>query len=126
MVESFAIAVRSGLVVKTVVGFVFVFMAPMLVVILLVSVLGSLVGLVALCLFILLLILSVPLLAITAGSLIASWIDVKSKITVPYILLGAVIVHLCLLVPVFGVAVVLWLFLATVGTLVDQLYRLAR
>jgi cytoskeletal protein CcmA (bactofilin family) len=126
MVESFALAVRSGLIVKTVLGFVFVFMAPILVVILLVSVLGSLVGLVALCLFILLLVLAVPLLAITAGSLIASWIDTKSRITVPYILLGAVIVHLSMLVPVFGVAVVLWLFLATVGTLVDQLYRLAR
>ena len=126
MIESFAGAVRSGLLVKTVVGFIFVFMAPLLIIILLVSVLGALVGLVALGLFILLLTLTLPLMAVTAGSLIASWVDAKSRITVPYLLLGAITIHVCLLLPIFGVAIVLWLFLATIGSLVDQLYRQAR
>lgn len=125
-VESFGQMVRSGLLVKTVVGFVVVFMAPLLIIILLVSILGSLIGLIALCLFALLLTLTLPLLAVTAGSLLASLIDAKSKITVPYILLGAVAVHICLLVPIVGAAVVMFLFLATIGTLVDQIYKRAR
>ena len=126
MIESFAQSVRSGLLVKTVLGFVFVFMAPLLIIILLVTVLGSLVGLVALAVFMLLIVLSLPLLAVTAGSLLALVIDKKSAIGIPYLMLGAVLVHLCLLVPFVGVLAVLWLFLATVGTLVDQLYRQVR
>jgi cytoskeletal protein CcmA (bactofilin family) len=126
MMESFSTAVRSGLLVKTIVGFVFVFMAPLLVIILLVSVLGSLVGVVALTMFLVLITVSFPLLAVTAGSLLAQLIDKKSRLSIPYLVLGAVVVHLCFLLPVFGVIVVFWLFLATVGTLVDQLYRIAR
>jgi len=125
-VESFGQSVRSGLLVKTVVGFVTVFMAPLLIIILIVSILGSLVGLIALCLFALLLTLTLPLVAVTAGSLLALIIDSKSKITIPYILLGAVAVHICVLVPIFGAVILLFVFLATMGTLVDQFYKHAR
>lgn len=125
-VETLGQSVRSGLLVKTVVGFVSVFMAPLLIIILIVSILGSLVGLVALCLFALLLVLTVPLLSVTAGSLLASLIDSKSKITIPYILLGAVVVHISLLIPIIGPILVVFLFLATIGTLIDSLYKKAR
>lgn len=126
IMESFASAVRSGLIVKTAVGFVFVFMVPLVVIILLVSVLGALVGLVALGVFALTLILALPLVAVTTGSLLAKLIDKKSVLTVPYLILGGVVVHLLLLVPVLGLLIVSGLYLATVGTLVDQLYRRAR
>jgi cytoskeletal protein CcmA (bactofilin family) len=125
-VESFAQSIRTGLLVKTIVGFVAVFMAPLLIIILIVSILGSLVGLIALCLFALLLVLTLPLIAVTAGSLLSSMIDAKSKISAPYILLGAVVAHICLLVPLFGSVIILFLFLATIGTLVDTLYKKAR
>ena len=126
MIESFAAAVQSGLVVKTVIGFVFVFMAPLFVIILLVSILGTVVGLVALSLFMLLLILALPLLAVTAGSLLMSLWAKKSRLGVPHLILGAVAVHVVLLIPILGLIVVLGLYFATIGTLVDQLYRLAR
>ncbi len=125
-VESFATAVRSGLIVKTVVGFVWVFMMPLFIIILLVSVLGSFVGLIALCVFALLLTLAIPLLAVTMGSLLAQLIDKKSTLSVPYILLGGVVVHLLVLVPIVGAVILLGLYVATVGTMVDFLYKKAR
>lgn len=125
-IESFGRSVRSGLLIKTVVGFISVFMAPLLIIILMVSVLGSLVGLIALCLFALLLALTFPLMAVTAGSLISSLVDTKAKVSLPYLMLGGVVVHALMLLPVLGPAVLLLLYLATVGTIVDQLYKRTR
>lgn len=124
--ESFGQSVRQGLLIKTVIGFVTVFMAPLLIITLIVTILGSIIGVITLCIFALLLVLALPLLAATAGSLIASVIDTKSKISIPYLLLGAVAVHLCFLVPIFGPLILMFLYLATVGTLVDHLYKIGR
>lgn len=126
LVESFAMSVRSGLLIKTIVGFMFVFIAPLFITILIVSVLGSLIGLVALALCALVLTLAFPLMAVTAGSLIAYLIEKKSHLSVPYLLLGAVVVHLVLLVPIIGVVLIVLLYMTTVGSLVDTLYRSLR
>lgn len=126
LVESFGVAVRRGLVVKTAIGFVFVFMMPLVVTILIVSVLGFVVGLVALAALLLLLVLALPLVAVTAGSLLAQLIDKKSTLSIPYLILGGVVVTGCLFVPIIGLIAVLWLYMATVGTLVDQVYKNAR
>lgn len=121
-IETFARTVRTGVFMKTAIGFVCVFMAPLLITILLVSILGFLVGLILLCGFALVLTLSLPLLAVTAGSHLSQLFSKKTTISIPDLILGAVAVSLCLVIPILGYAVFAWLYLLTVGTLIQSAY----
>ncbi|MES2966155.1 MAG: polymer-forming cytoskeletal protein [Patescibacteria group bacterium] len=125
-IETFARTVRTGVFVKTAIGFVCVFMAPLLITILLVSILGFLVGLIVLCAFALILTLALPLLAVTAGSHIAQLYSKKPTISIPDLILGAVAISLCLVIPLLGYAVFAWLYMLTVGTLIQSFYTRIR
>ena len=125
-IETFSLNVRMGVFIKTAIGFVCIFMAPLLITILLVSILGFLVGLIVLCAFMLLLTLALPLLAVSAGSHIAQLYSKKLTISIPDLILGAAAVSLCLLIPILGYAVFAWLYLLTVGTLIHSFYTKAR
>ncbi len=125
-IESFASIVRTSVFIKTAIGFVCVFMAPLLITILLVSILGFLVGLLVLCVFALLLTLSLPLLAVTAGSHVSQLYSKKTTVSIPDLILGAVLVTVCLAVPYIGYAVFAWLYLLTIGTLIHTFYTRIR
>ena len=125
-IETFAHTVRVGVFAKTAIGFVCVFMAPLLITILLVSILGFLVGLIVLCGFALLLTLALPLLAVTAGSHLSQLYSKKTTISIPDLILGAVAVSLCLVIPYLGYAVFAWLYMLTVGALIQRFYARAR
>ena len=125
-IETFARTVRVGIFAKTAIGFVCVFMAPLLITILLVSILGFLVGLIVLCGFALLLTLALPLLAVTAGSHLSQLYSKKTTISIPDLILGAAAVSLCLVIPILGYAIFAWLYMLTVGALIQRFYARAR
>ena len=125
-IETFARTVRVGIFTKTAIGFVCVFMAPLLITILLVSILGFLVGLIVLCGFALLLTLALPLLAVTAGSHLSQLYSKKTTISIPDLILGAAAVSLCLVIPILGYAIFAWLYMLTVGALIQRFYARAR
>lgn len=125
-IETFAQNVRTGVFIKTAIGFVSVFMAPLLITILLVSVLGFLVGLIVLFGFMLLLTLALPLLAVTAGSHISQLYSKKTTIMIPDLMMGAAAVILCVSIPILGYAVFAWLYMLTIGTIILTIYRRVR
>lgn len=125
-VETFAQNARTGVFVKTAIGFIVVFMAPLLITILLVSILGFIVGLIVLCGFMLLLALAIPLLAVTAGAHISQLYSKKTTILIPDLILGAVALTVCLVIPILGYAVFAWLYMLTIGTLIHSFYTRIR
>lgn len=109
--------------IKTLVGFATCILVPAMAGILFMSMLGILVGAVALALFVVAIVIALALMNAVAGALILKVMKKKTPLSVPYIIAGAVVVHLSLLVPVVGTIALTFVFLATVGTLVVAVYQ---
>jgi cytoskeletal protein CcmA (bactofilin family) len=107
---------------KTLIGFSTFAIAPISIGILFVSMLGILVGVIELALFVVLAIVSFVLVNAVFGAMIAKYVFKKNQLTVPYIIAGAVVTQLCLLVPFIGPVVLTFTFLATAGALVTSFY----
>jgi cytoskeletal protein CcmA (bactofilin family) len=102
----------------TLAGFVFVLLAPVLVLVLFVSVLGVTLGFVALASTLAVLALAILLTNLSAAVLLSSLVMKKATLNPMTITVGAVFVQLLFLVPVVGPIVLLLLFMLTVGSLV--------
>lgn len=111
---------------KMLIGFAFLFLIPIAVVILLVSVLGIFVGLIGLFMFCAVFLLTLPLMSIVVGSIAAELLTKKTKISVPWIIVGAVAIHALLFIPIFGLLAICLLFLMTLGNVIVTTYRLVR
>jgi len=111
---------------KLLIGFAVLFLVPIAVVILLVSVLGIFVGLIGLFAFCALFLLTLPLMSIVLGSIIAEIVTKKRQISVPWIIVGTVLIHALLLVPIVGFVGISLLFLVTLGNVIITSYRLVR
>ncbi len=107
---------------KTLVGFGTFAIAPITVGILFVSMLGILVGIIELALLIVLAVVSLVLTNAVFGALIAKYLTKKSQLSVPYIIAGAIVTQICLLIPYVGPAILTFAFLATAGALVTSFY----
>ena len=107
---------------KTLIGFGTFAIAPITIGILFVSMLGILVGVVELALLVVLSVISVVLMNAVFGALIAKYMSKKKQLNVPYIIAGAVVTQLCLLIPIVGPVVLVFVFLATSGALVTSFY----
>ncbi len=107
---------------KSLIGFGTFAIAPITIGILFVSMLGILVGVVELALLVVLSVVSLVLMNAVFGALIAKYIGKKKQLTVPYIIAGAVVTQLCLLIPIIGPVILAFAFLATAGALVTSFY----
>lgn len=107
---------------KTLVGFGTFAIAPITVGILFVSMLGILVGVIELALLIVLSVVALVLVNAVFGALIAKYLTKKNQLSVPYIIAGAIVTQVCLLIPFVGPAIIALVFLATSGALVTSFY----
>lgn len=115
---------RTGF--KAFIGFAALIVTPFAVVILLVSMLGTVVGLIGLASFILLLLLSMALMSVVVGSFLALVVTKKPSVNIVTILGGAAALHVVLFIPVIGPMIMLAVFFITMGTLVLRGYQAVR
>lgn len=111
---------------KTLLGFAALFLAPIAVIILLVSVLGVFIGLIGLFVFFLAATLALALMNVVCGSLLAYAVVKEPRVSVVTIIAGAISVQILLLIPVVGAIVCAFLFLSTLGALVWRGYTIVR
>ncbi len=108
-------------------GFITLIAAPVIFVVLTVSIIGSLVGVTGLLVYCALLITSVVGMAAVLGVFILSQIKKKKDASLevsPYSLVaGAVAVVLLAVIPLFGPIILLGLFLVTLGAIIDLMLR---
>lgn len=106
-------------------GFITFFAAPVIIVILTVSVLGTFVGLASLFAYLLMIFIAVMSIAAVAGALVFRQYKKQSVNSVsPFtLLLGVAVMVLCIVVPVIGPLALTALFLVTLGAMVDLLLR---
>ena len=108
------------------IGFGLFFLVPIAVGILIMSTLGSLLGLTLFFAYFVLIFVTVSILGITLGAYIALLSTKKETISIPYIVLGTATVVALVLVPVVGPIVLLAAFFVTLGAVSTHLYRLVR
>lgn len=109
--------------VSTAVGFGFVILAPVTIIILLATVLGSMVGLTLLFGTLFLYVYAALVAPVLLGALLSHAVTKEVKVDWVWIVVGAVVAHALLLIPLIGAVFVLYLFILTVGGLLFQLYR---
>ncbi len=108
-------------------GFITLIAAPVIFVVLTVSIIGSLVGVAGVLAYITLLILSLVGMCAVVGVFVLSLVqkkhDVASLITPYSLVIGAVVVSVLIVIPVIGVVILFGAFLVTLGALVDLVLR---
>ncbi len=107
-------------------GFGVLFLFPIGITILIVSSLGSLLGVTLLFIYIALILISLSLAGIVAGSYMAKIITKSHLVTIPYILAGTIAIFVLVYIPLIGPIFLFSLFVTTLGSLTVYLYRLAR
>lgn len=100
-----------------------VILTPLLIGLMLASLLGSLVGVIALLAFIMLIFLSVSLMSVMLGILLAKHVGHMKEPHVIYTIVGAAILQLMFFVPVVGPILLLMGFFITMGGIVLFAYR---
>lgn len=109
------------------IGFATLFLMPLAAMILLLSTLGSLLGILLMFVYLAFLILTYILMGGVAGSFLLSVMKRGSgAVTVLSIVLGVALVHLLMYVPMIGAILILPLFVLTLGIVVERLYQLVR
>ncbi len=99
---------------------------PILVVLALASMLGVQIGLLLLFVFLTLICVSIALTSIMVGATIAKYAQGITEPQVLYTIGGAIVLQLCLFIPVIGFFVVLMSFFVTFGGIMLWLFRLLR
>ncbi len=97
--------------------------APLVIILLLVTVLGSLLGIIGLLGMLLLYILAFVLMSVLAAGLWAQLFTKSPSVNLLWILLGAATVQLLFFVPIVGPFAVFVLFMLALGGLVHSIYR---
>lgn len=108
------------------IGFGIFFLIPIAVGILLMSTLGSLLGVTLLFSYFVLIFVTITILGITVGAYIAKLSTKTSSVSIPYIVIGTAVVMALLFVPLIGPVVLLAAFFVTLGALSTHVYRLIR
>lgn len=109
--------------VKSVVfGSLAVLVGPIAAIVLIVTVLGSLLGVIMLGSLCLLYALGFAVAGCVCGSYLAKWFTNHPKVELPWVVLGTVCLHLLLFVPVVGLVIVVGLVMMSVGGMVFSLY----
>lgn len=124
--ERFTQATVASIGLSTMIGFATVILAPLVISILLVSILGMFVGLMALFLFLLGFVVTLSLMSAVCGGLLSQVITKKVEVNVLWISLGALTIQAILFIPVVGAVVFILLLCATLGGAVYRVYRLLR
>ena len=105
------------------VGLIFVLLIPPLIILLLASVLGSLVGLALAGLYLLLIVIGAVLVIPISGALVSRLLFKRNQIDLLTLGLGSVLVYCLFVLPVFGVTAFVVLLFISVGGLATWLYQ---
>lgn len=108
--------------VVSLVGLAVLLFAPVLALFLLVTVLGSLLGLFTLALLMLALLLAFILMPVVVGGLIATAFSAREPVNLIWIVVGAVAVKITGLIPVIGPFALFVIFVMSLGAIVYRLY----
>jgi cytoskeletal protein CcmA (bactofilin family) len=104
------------------IGFGLVFLTPFAATILIVSTLGSIVGVILLSAYLLGVFLTLVLVGIVLGSYFAKMISKTPTVSIPYIVIGVAVANLLFYIPFLGPLLLLGLFLNTFGALATSMY----
>jgi len=108
---------------KILLGFATIFITPIAVSILLVSILGLFVGLIGLFVFLLGLVITIPLINVLVGGLMAKiWLK-RYEVNTLTIFIGTLTVQMLFFIPLIGPFVFAVLFLGTLGSVVLIIYQ---
>jgi len=118
----FAITSINSFGVKILFGFATIILAPIVISILLVSVLGLFVGLIGLFVFLLGLFVAIPLMNVVCGILISKIVLKRHEVNVVWISLGTLVVQTSLFIPFLGLPAFIALLLGTLGSIVSLIY----
>jgi len=99
---------------------------PMIITILLISVLGAFLGFIGLAIFLLLLIISIPLINIVLAACITKVLLQKVEINLIWITVAAALVQGLLFIPIIGPVAIIVLVLATIGAGAAGIYHALR
>lgn len=108
---------------SAVIGLAAIFIGPAVAILLMVTVLGLLLGLASIFLLVALALIAYVMTAAVTGGLLARFTIGTTEITFLWVLAGAAVLHIALLVPVIGFVVVLTAMVVTLGALIYRIYR---
>jgi len=108
------------------IGFGLFFLIPIAVGILIVSQLGSLLGITLVFAYFALLFAAVTISGVVAGTYLFTLVSPKRATGIPSVLFGTSVVFLFLFIPVIGPVLCIALILTTMGALATHLYRTIR
>ncbi len=108
------------------IGMAGMIITPMLIVVSLASMLGFMVGLITLFAFLLLVLVSCALSSIYIGTLLSTYMNKSTNLSVVYTILGAVVLQAMLLVPVIGFVALVLLFFIVFGALLRSIFLTIR
>lgn len=99
------------------------FIGPFISLLLIVTILGSLVGIIALLLLFVLYFAAFALCGVVTGAVLSRYIIKQPTVSLPWILVGTLFLEVILFIPVIGLIIVIGIFLITLGGLVLSAYR---
>jgi hypothetical protein len=108
------------------IGFATLFLVPIAASVLLISTLGSVIGVILLCFYFGAISLAIPLACVFAGVYIMRLIKRPSAVSVLTVVVGTLVFTVSLYIPFFGSIILISLVLLTLGALVEHGYRLMR
>lgn len=121
--ESIVSSVESSFSKNLLIGSAVVLLGPITSVLLVVTVLGMFVGLMAMSILVLLYIIGLSLVSLVLGAFVMYIVTKKLEVSLATILVGTVATQLLLLIPVIGPLALFVIFALTVGALTQRLYR---
>lgn len=126
LLEKVVVQANTYLLRSMLIGFGLFFLVPIAVGILVMSTLGSLLGVTLLFIYLVLILASVTISGVVAGSYLSKFVSKASLVTIPYILVGTLATIVLLYIPVVGPLIFIGLLLTTLGALATHLYRQTR
>lgn len=111
---------------KSLVGFGTLFLLPISAAIMFFSTIGSILGVTLISIYLFIIFVSFTLSGIVVGSLIYKLLGKNSTVSIPYIVLGVLVTHALVYLPVVGPLALLALFVVTLGSITDRIYSLFR
>lgn len=107
-------------------GFGVFFLGPISAVILLASTLGVILGLTLTLFYFAILLVAMSLVGVVTGSYIHKIVSKKTTVTALYSIIGLLLVHLSLYIPIVGPMIFAGLLLLTLGSICERFYTLLR
>jgi cytoskeletal protein CcmA (bactofilin family) len=124
--QKIVVGTRTHALRNALIGFGILFVMPIASFILIISALGSLLGMALMFAYVLLLIASFITMGVVAGSLIARTAVSSGDVSIAFILLGVFSVNVLMYVPIIGPIILVGLMLVTLGAITVHLYRFLR